>query len=69
MNEFYCRAENKCVPDRWKCDGHDDCIDGSDEVSCRKYLPVPRSITLDTFISIKPKEKETFNAIHISSMA
>ena len=24
----------ECLPEYWKCDAHEDCIDGSDEIGC-----------------------------------
>lgn len=36
--EFACR-NNRCIQERWKCDGDNDCLDNSDETSelCRKW--------------------------------
>lgn len=31
MNYFTC-SNKKCIPDSWRCNKHDDCQDGSDEV-------------------------------------
>lgn len=31
-NEIPCR-NGQCIPNYWVCDGHNDCIDGSDEES------------------------------------
>lgn len=35
--EFACK-NNRCIQDRWKCDGDNDCLDNSDETAelCRK---------------------------------
>lgn len=35
---FRCKSDNKCVPEAWKCDGDDDCDDGSDEAGCSKIF-------------------------------
>ncbi|XP_033117212.1 low-density lipoprotein receptor-related protein 12-like [Anneissia japonica] len=40
--EFFCKAERKCIPINWKCDGQSECSDGADEADseCRPVTSV-----------------------------
>ena len=33
-DQFQCKFETFCIPDRWVCDNQIDCKDGSDESEC-----------------------------------
>lgn len=37
-NEFQCKSNNACIHSILRCDHSADCVDGSDEENCRKYL-------------------------------
>ncbi len=32
--EYRCNSDNTCIPERWVCDGRQDCSQGDDEFSC-----------------------------------
>ena len=42
-NEFYCKADDLCINNHWKCDGERDCTDGADEDpnNCTAATPQP----------------------------
>lgn len=36
---FTCGHGGECIPAHWRCDKHNDCVDGSDEQNCPTHTP------------------------------
>lgn len=47
VDEFRCKDSGRCIPARWKCDGEDDCGDGSDEPK-EECGELPRPLLLES---------------------
>lgn len=45
-NQFLCASGLLCTFSAWRCDGDDDCNDGSDEQNCKKWLTSTRFFLL-----------------------
>lgn len=44
---FTC-ASGQCIPGHWRCDKHNDCFDGTDELHCPTQGPASCPVTLFT---------------------
>lgn len=49
---FQC-SSGHCIPDQMRCDGFADCLDASDEATCRKFLD--RLPGIYGYVSLDPK--------------
>lgn len=65
-NEWMFKCHNdQCIPLWWKCDGTEDCSDGTDEYECEDYQPKDVS-TPDGRISPNDESTEASVSIHES---
>ena len=52
-HQFQCEEHHNCINGVWRCDGDEDCSDGSDEAGCRKLLSYISLIVLDVLLLMR----------------